>query len=245
MRKAFHGAVIAWAVLAFHVPQAWLLVFLLFPKTGNGGWGDAAVNALLMTAWGGVHSLMARDFAQRAMARQVGRDFVKVLYVTVAGLTQCALLVLWRPLAGGVWEVRGLGWWVLAGLFLAAAGAVFASSLLLDYMETLGVRAVLRRMRGEPRREMPLSVRGPYAYCRHPVYLFTILLLWTGPVMNLTRLEFAFLGTVYILVGMFLEDRDTVRSMGLEYETYRKNVPMLIPRLTPWRPPATGKGGAG
>ncbi|MFH2099478.1 MAG: isoprenylcysteine carboxylmethyltransferase family protein, partial [Pseudomonadota bacterium] len=76
-------------------------------------------------------------------------------------------------------------------------------------------------------------------------YLFTILLLWTGPVMNLTRLEFAFLGTVYILVGMFLEDRDTVRSMGLEYETYRKNVPMLIPRLTPWRPPATGKGGAG
>ncbi len=236
MNKPLHLAAVAWAVLAFHAPQAWLLFFLFFPETGPGGWRDAGVNALLMAGWGGLHSLLARDFAQKAMARLVGPDFVKILYVTVAGATQCLLIALWRPLDGVAWEARGLAWVLLAGLFLACVGAVFVSSLLLDYMEALGARAVLRRMRGEPPREMRLSLRGPYAYCRHPVYLFTILLLWAGPTMTLGRLEFAVLGTLYILVGMVLEDRDTARRMGPEYRAYQENVPMLLPRPTPWRP---------
>ena len=235
MKKNVYRVLIVWGVLSFHLPQFWLMAFMLFPKTGSGSWRDALFNALLMGAWGGLHSVLARDFSQKIMARIVGKDFVRILYVTIAGLTQCALLYLWRPLAGEIWRVQGGWWWVGAGVFFVVAGGVWISSILLDYMETLGVRAVIRRMRGEKAPPPSLSLKGPYAHCRHPVYLFTLFFLWIGPVMNMTRFEFAFLGTLYVLAGMFLEDRDTARILGADYEEYQKNVPILIPRLTPWK----------
>ncbi|MBI9075954.1 MAG: hypothetical protein JEZ02_11115 [Desulfatibacillum sp.] len=236
MRQIEYGGLVLWGILAFHLPQLWLIAFLLFPKTGSGTWQDVVFNALLFSGWGLVHSALARDFSHKAMARLVGRDFVKLLYVSIAGLTQCGLIFFWRPLAGDVWHAEGLWWWVLTVAFLAAAGGVWVSSILLDYMETLGVRAIIRRMRGENPPPLTLSLKGPYAHCRHPVYFFTLIFLWIGPSMNLTRLVFAAMGSIYIVMGMLLEDRDTVRTLGEDYEEYKKNVPILIPRLKPWRP---------
>ncbi|WP_028313517.1 methyltransferase family protein [Desulfatibacillum aliphaticivorans] len=235
MRSIVFGGLTAWGVLAFHLPQMWLMFFLLFPKTGPGTWRDAVFNALIFAAWGLIHSILARDFSHRIMAKLVGEDFVKLLYVSIAGLTQCALIFLWRPLEGVFWQADGVWRGVLIAAFLAAAGAVWVTSILLDYMEALGVRAVIRRWK---RQEVPppvLSMKGPYAHCRHPVYFFTLFFLWIGPVMNATRLEFALLGTIYVLAGMRLEDRDTAIILGEEYREYQKHVPILIPRLKPWR----------
>jgi protein-S-isoprenylcysteine O-methyltransferase Ste14 len=39
--------------------------------------------------------------------------------------------------------------------------------------------------------------------------------------------------TTYILVGVTLEERDLVRAFGDQYEAYRAEVPMFVPR--PWR----------
>lgn len=52
--------------------------------------------------------------------------------------------------------------------------------------------------------------------------------------MTMGRLEFAFLVTVYVLIGTWLEEGDRRRDMGDPYDRYRSNVPMWIPRLTPW-----------
>ena len=211
-------------------------VFPAFPKNRTGTGRDALFNALLFTAWGLIHSILARGLSHKIMARIVGEDFVKLLYVSIAGLTQCALIFLWRPVDGMLWQAEGILRWVLIAAFLAAAGAIWTASIMLDYMEALGVRAVIRRMKRQEAPPPALSLKGPYAHCRHPVYLFTLLFLWIGPVMNATRLEFALLGTLYVLVGMRLEDRDTARTIGADYREYQENVPILIPRLTPWRP---------
>jgi protein-S-isoprenylcysteine O-methyltransferase Ste14 len=212
------------------------MVFLFAPATGEGGLNDALFNALILFLWGAIHSLLARDPVKKIIARLVGSDLVKLVFVSVAGITQCLLLFLWRPLSGPHWQAQGPLYWILTCLFLASLSAVFVSSLLLDYMEALGIRAVIRRMRRQEARPVTLSVRGPYAYCRHPVYLFTIFLLWLGPAMNPTKLEFSLLATIYVIAGMFLEDRDTARHLGPAYAEYRRHVPILIPRLRPWRP---------
>lgn len=92
MRRVWRHMMFSWAVVAFHAPQLWLGYFLFIPRTGTGGPGDALFNAFLMLAWGAIHSILARDFCKKVLARAVGEDFVKLVFVSVAGITQCFLL---------------------------------------------------------------------------------------------------------------------------------------------------------
>ncbi len=231
-------ALIALNIIAFHAPGIWLFFFLLFPEQGTGGISDALFNALLVLFWGGTHSVMARKFFRDLLGRVVGKDFVKLAFTVIAGITQCVMLYCWRPLEGVLWHADGLLYWVLAFLFASAFGAVFYCSILLDYMEVLGVRKIIRHFRGEPDPPPTLCLKGPYRHCRHPVYLASVASLWIGPVMTAGRLEFAFLVTLYVLIGTWFEERDTRREMGEAYDHYRANVPMWIPRLTPWKGPS-------
>lgn len=227
---------IAWGFIAFHAPQVWLLWFLHFKKPGQGGATAVLVNIALFFLWGLIHSLMARGMFKNLVARIISPDFYKLVYVTIAGLTQCLLLYFWQPVRGELWRFDGWGYWFLTLAFLSSLGLGFYACLVLDYFEVLGLRVFLRRLRNEPDPQPVLSVKGPYAYCRHPVYLSSILFFWVGPVMTVNRLEFAILGTLYILIGTRLEERDTVRELGEDYVRYQENVPMMLPRLTPWHP---------
>lgn len=227
---------VALNVTAFHAPGIWLFFFLLFPVQGTGGAGDALFNTFLVLGWAGVHSLLARPFVQAFLGKLVGRSYVKLVFTVVAGITQCLMLGLWRPLEGVVWQAHGVLYGLLTLLYTATFSAVFACSLLLDYLEVLGVRGLIRRFRNEPDPPAVLCLRGPYLHCRHPVYLATFLALWVGPVMTLGRLQFALLVSVYLIVGTWLEEQDTRRTLGPAYERYRAHVPMWIPRLRPWAP---------
>jgi len=234
VRRLYLYLLIALNVIAFHAPGIWLFVFLLFPKRGAGGVSGALFNALLVLFWGGTHSLMARKFFRDFLGRVVGEDFVKLAFTVIAGITQCVMLYYWQPLEGVVWQASGVLYWILTFLFVSAFGAVFYCSVLLDYMEVLGVRRIIRHFRGEPNPTPTLCLKGPYRYSRHPVYLASIASLWIGPVMTTGRFEFAFLVTIYVLIGTWFEERDTGKEMGEAYDLYRANVPMWIPRLTPW-----------
>jgi len=233
-KLCFYGLIVV-DFVAFHLPGVWLFFFLLFPQQGPGGTADAAFNALLVLAWGVIHSLMARRFWSGFIARRVGDDFVKLVYTIIAGATQCLMLYYWRPLDGTLWRVDGALYWALTSLFIGAFGLVFYGSVLLDYMEVLGIRGILRRLRREPPKPPELCLKGPYLYCRHPVYLATMASLWVGPVMTYGRLEFALLVSIYVLIGTSLEERDTRRTIGEVYDRYRAHVPMWIPRLTRWK----------
>jgi protein-S-isoprenylcysteine O-methyltransferase Ste14 len=102
-------------------------------------------------------------------------------------------------------------------------------------MEVLGVRKILRRIKGETAKPPELVLKGPYRYCRHPVYVATIAALWIGPIMTYGRLEFAILGTVYIFIGTWLEEMTARAEIGDAYKAYQVHVPMWIPRFTPWK----------
>jgi methanethiol S-methyltransferase len=225
------------------VPLLWMFVAVHLAWPGHGGLQNVLWNAGVFTVWALIHSLLARDAARRVLARWVGSDFVRIAYVIVAGLTLSGLLLAWRPVSGEVWGATGQAAWVLSGLYVASLGALVFITLHFDYAEFLGLRRLGDSIAGRPSRPAALSVEGPYAYCRHPMYLAMLAAFWVGPVMTFGRLEFATLGTLYLLIGLRLEERNLRQELGPDYDLYCANVPMLVPRLTAWRLPEGSGGG--
>ncbi len=219
------------------VPLLWMFVAVHLAWPGHGGLENVLWNASAFTVWAVIHSLLARDAGRRVLARWVDPDFVRIAYVVVAGLTLSALLLAWRPVSGQVWGAAGPAAWVLSALYVASLLALVFITLHFDYAEFLGLRRLADRVARRPSRPAALSVEGPYAHCRHPMYLAMLAAFWMGPVMTFGRLEFAILSTAYLLIGLRLEERNLRQELGPDYDLYRTNVPMLIPRITAWRLP--------
>jgi protein-S-isoprenylcysteine O-methyltransferase Ste14 len=222
--------------LVADAPLVWMLLFLHFPRPGTGGLAAGLFNGALFVSFAATHSLLARPGPKKALAGWVGAVYVRPLFVIASGVSLSAVLYLWRPLAGSLWRAAGPLYWLLTVLFVGAVGGLVWAASFVDYPQFLGVRPLLRAARGRPPRPATFSARGPYAYCRHPMYAFLLLALWTGPVMTAGRLQFAALATLYLLAGTLLEERNSRQELGEVYDLYRSAVPMWIPRLSPWRP---------
>jgi protein-S-isoprenylcysteine O-methyltransferase Ste14 len=212
---------------------AWLVLFLQFPPQGPGSWADVGVNVVLFTLWGGIHSLLARKFSKKILEKIVGPDRVTVFFVFTAGITLFLLVYFWMPLPGFVWQAEGWAYWLLTALFVVFLAAAVWPVSYLDAFRFLGLNSLSRTPEGEA---PGLVTDGPYGYIRHPIYTFLILAFSTGPVMTWTRVEFALLAALYMILASRLEERSLREELGPAYEEYCRHVPRFIPRLTKYRP---------
>lgn len=221
------------------VPLLLMFCFIHFGMRGHGDAGDALSNAVLFAAFAGIHSLLAREGPKKILSRVVGEAFIRIAYVILSGVTLALLLLFWRPVTGELWHARGPVSWFLTGVYFASILGLFYVASCFDYLEFLGLRQIERSIAGRPKSPPALSVKGPYGYCRHPMYFALLAVFWIGPVMTFGHLEFAFLGTLYLLIGVRFEEGNLRRELGADYGLYCAHVPMLIPRLTAWQgPPA-------
>jgi protein-S-isoprenylcysteine O-methyltransferase Ste14 len=92
---------------------------------------------------------------------------------------------------------------------------------------------------GHIRKNDTLAISGPYAFTRNPLYLGSFLLGigFTVAANNwwLVGLFAALFLGVYLPV-MRIEARTLLELFGEEYEKYAKAVPLLLPRLTAYKP---------
>ncbi len=235
MKPVFLYALIILTRIFSDIPILWMFYLLHFQNEGSGGVPDAMLNAVLFISFGAFHSLLARNFAKKHIAKLVGDSLVRTVYVFIAGLTLLLVLSLWRPISGVLWRVDGILYWFISILYLGCIAGMIYTTFFIDYLDFLGIRTHIRSMKNRPNKPPVFSVKGPYVYCRHPMYLLLLIALWLAPVMTLGRLEFAFLCSIYLVIGTFLEERNLRDELGEIYDLYRANVPMWIPRLRPWR----------
>ena len=93
-----------------------------------------------------------------------------------------------------------------------------------DVLSFVGFRQIL-----EEERKGPLMTKGLYRHVRHPLYTFSLLLLWLSPLMSLNSFILYLALTIYILIGIIFEERKLLREFGEEYANYRSVTPMLVP----------------
>ena len=82
--------------------------------------------------------------------------------------------------------------------------------------------------------EMPtLQQTGLHKYVRHPLYFGTLLFVWGLFLLLPTLSNFiaVVVLTIYVLIGIHLEEQKLVLEYGEQYEQYSKKVPKLIPKI--------------
>jgi len=83
-----------------------------------------------------------------------------------------------------------------------------------------------------------LVVDGPYAYTRNPM-IAGVLSVLLGEAALCGSLAILIWAVLFFLVNtlyfMLSEEPGLLRRFGEEYEAYRANVPMWLPRIRPWK----------
>ena len=188
------------------------------------------VDTLLLGLFAIQHSVMARPGFKRWWTKLVPDAVERSTFVLFTCITLGLLYWQWQPMQQPVWSVSlPVGIAVLQTIFWLGFAIVLISTFLINHFELFGLRQVYARLRG---RTLPAPVfRSPLLYkrVRHPIYLGFLLAFWSTPSMTVGHLLFAVATTLYILIGIYFEERDLIALFGDRYRRYREQVAMLIP----------------
>ena len=213
---------------------------LVVPKTIDTGANTSTaeavvVNLFLMSLFAVQHSVMARKGFKTWWTKYIPKPVERSTYVLAA--SSCLLLLFWqwRAIPTVVWQVNDHDLAAaVAMLSLVGWVLVFMSTFLINHFELFGLSQVANNL--VDREEAPPRFRTPllYKFVRHPLYLGFIIAFWAAPVMTVGHLLFAAVTTAYILVGIWLEERDLIEMFGDQYREYKQRVSMLIPWRKTW-----------
>ena len=190
------------------------------------------VDALLIGVFAVQHSVMARPAFKRWLAKFLPTEMERSVYVLASALALVALVLLWEPLGGTVWDLRGS----VAGTMLYVLHAlgwltVVSSTFFIDHFDLFGLRQVYLQLRGRAYTHLKFSLPGPYKIIRHPLYVGWFTVFWAAPLMSVSHLLLAAGLTAYILYAVRLEERDLVDIHGEHYRQYQERVPRFFPAL--------------
>lgn len=187
---------------------------------------------IVIAAWGIIHSLLASLGFKSSLRRILGKDFMKfyrLLYNVVAVISFVLVLYLMVTLPDQTLYQVPSPW---RYLMLAGQGIslllLIASVLQTDILSFVGLRQLF-----EEEKKGDLVMSGFYRFVRHPLYTFSLLVLWLSPAMSLNSFIVYVALTVYTLIGIIFEERKLLREFGQDYAHYRSITPMLIPGVRP------------
>ena len=175
------------------------------------------------------HSLMIRQSFKKKTIRLIPEAYFSAVYAIASGIALTLVILCWQKTVYSFGDAPGIFNLTLRLLFLAAALGFYWGSRALGFFDPFGRRAITNHLQSAKSKPMPFTVKGPYRWVRHPLYFFTLIMIWTYPHLTADRLLFNVLWTIWLVVGSLLEERDLVKEFGQQYRDYQSTVPMLIP----------------
>jgi protein-S-isoprenylcysteine O-methyltransferase Ste14 len=186
----------------------------------------------LMALFGIQHAVMAREKFKKWWTRIVPASMERSTFVLIASLSLLFLAWQWQALPQVIWNIDDpMGVLVLQAIFWLGWLTVLVSSFSIDHFDLFGLKQAYMQLRGKENYPPKFKTPCVYRIVRHPMMLGLVLAFWAAPRMSVGHLVFAVGMTIYILVGITLEERSLVREFGDQYRDYQRKTAMLIPSV--------------
>lgn len=217
----------------------WILTMLGVLRFSGGPLGELATGPAfaldlgLLVAFGLQHSVMARPTWKARWRRVVGPALERPTYMLATGVFLLPVLWLWQPMPTVVWAFDDTI--AIGAAYVVAVSAwvyLFVASFAIDHFELFGLRQVWSYFVGRPIAPVEFRERWMYRFDRHPIMTGALLGMWITPTMTLGHLAFAIGFSLYIVVGVYFEERSMVAQWGARYEDYCDRVGTIVPRLS-------------
>ena len=181
-----------------------------------------------LVIWSVVHSFLASILAKDLFSLKMGRmNFYRLIYNIFAVISFLPILYLMATLPDQLaYEIPSPWKMVMFGGQILSALLVLTAFLQTDSLSFVGLRQLF-----EEEKSGALVTRGLYRVVRHPLYTFSLALIWLTPTVSQNSLTVYVGATLYTLIGAYFEERKLLREFGEAYAKYKQNTPMLIPGL--------------
>jgi hypothetical protein len=185
-----------------------------------------AIDVALFSVFALHHSVFARERVRAWVTSHVPSGLERSFYVWVASVLLIGVVLLWQPVGGIAWSVDGVAWWALHALQLWGVWLTLRSAAIIDVFDLAGVRqSVTARSSGTgPPAPAEFKTAGPYGWVRHPIYSGWFLLVFGVGTMTGTRLVFAAISCLYVLIAIPFEERSLLATTGGAYNRYVNQV---------------------
>ncbi len=189
-----------------------------------------AIDVGLIALFGLAHSVMARGRFKAWWTRIIPSEAERSTYVLQSGLLLLLIFWFWQPMPTLIWSVEsGYGRYALQAIHWLGWIIAILATFLINHFELTGLQHVYQNLRDTK----PASARfvNPFLYkvVRHPLQLGLFIAFWATPQLSVGHFIFATTMTVYILIGLYFEERDLQKQFGAEYAAYQRTTPKLLP----------------
>ena len=176
------------------------------------------------------HTVMARPAFKSRWRALVPDGAERSVFVLAASAVLLLTFWQWRPLPAVVWETHGVLAAALWCAYTAGWLIVIASTFMIDHLELFGLRQSLAAARGGTTVSKGFTTNWLYRWVRHPLMSGFLVVFWAAPRMTAGHLLFAAVASAYIAIGIWFEERDSLRAIP-EYAAYRRRVGSVVPRF--------------
>jgi protein-S-isoprenylcysteine O-methyltransferase Ste14 len=216
-----------------------LLIFMIFLFRGSYNLVDLGMSEIQVLIFDVIlcflfftqHSLMARKPFRQWLTRFLPSKYSGAFYAVASGIAVLALVVFWQEAAFTLVSFQGISRLILRAIFFFAIAGVAWTIWALGLFVNFRLQPMVDDLRSKQSASKLVTDRGPYRWVRHPLYLSSLMMIWSYPDLTLDRMLFNLIFSAWVILAIMLEERDLVATFGEAYRNYQQEVPLLIP----WR----------
>ncbi len=197
---------------------------------------DVLLIFLFFALFGFLHSYFASNLAKRIIIERFG-NLIALYRLAYVLFSLILFYVIYESVPHPnliIYDLRyPFDFLILIPQFLSLAGIIWTLKYF-SLQEFLGINQISRWLNKEYNideldEKLTLHIKGPYKFCRHPVYFFSIMFLSFRSEMDLFYLTILVCIVAYFIVGSYYEEKKLIEKFDGEYIGYQKSVPRILP----------------